>query len=517
MGILDRRCSVMMFAPPTIRRFVSVLAVAFAFPLVSTGQSTSYTAERAVETGANCDITIKGLQTQLEAQAEQIRQLEEKLGTFSAGLGPGECNLSCNPVKRRLPVIVEETVPPCHRASSDEFKSLGFYATYDRGFAILPFDARQTPFELRVNGWIQFRHHGFARDVPTWTDNAGVIRDVRNRNAFDIERARLSFKGFALDDRLTYFYQLDGDSDGRHTVDFFDYWWAWQCNDNFRLQLGKRKVAASRHWLLGARRTRFADRPMATDFFRPDRTIGLWGLGRLGERGRYEIMVGNGYRTANLPNAETDDQFTYAVTQYFDPFGDFGGQVVDYDFSDTPLFRIGHSFVFSPTSSDQLANPLRETDFLRLSDGTRLNQVGALAPGVTVWDLDIYFYSVDMALKWRGWSVNSEVYFRWLKEIRADGPLPVDDLSQTGFYIEGGTFIVPRILDVNFRYSEVDGLFGRATEYAFGLNCYPLNRHTLKLTFDVTILDGSPLNNTASDILVGDDGVLFRTQFQAEF
>ena len=39
----------------------------------------------------------------------------------------------------------------------------------------------------------------------------------------------------------------------------------------------------------------------------------------------------------------------------------------------------------------------------------------------------------------------------------------------------------------------------------------------MKVSFDVTSLDDSPLQIRASDILVGDDGVLFRTQFQAEF
>ena len=39
----------------------------------------------------------------------------------------------------------------------------------------------------------------------------------------------------------------------------------------------------------------------------------------------------------------------------------------------------------------------------------------------------------------------------------------------------------------------------------------------VKLSFDVTQFDGSPLQNRTSDILVGDDGTLFRTQFQAEF
>ena len=33
----------------------------------------------------------------------------------------------------------------------------------------------------------------------------------------------------------------------------------------------------------------------------------------------------------------------------------------------------------------------------------------------------------------------------------------------------------------------------------------------------MTVLDGSPIQNRATDILVGDDGTLFRTQLQAEF
>ncbi|MFK7767266.1 MAG: porin [Mariniblastus sp.] len=434
------------------------------------------------------------------------------------GLGPGEVNEDAEPATRRLPVVVEEIVKPGKEASDDQFKKLKFYADYDKGFAILPYNKKKTPFDLRINGWIQFRHHGFARNVTDWTDNAGVTRPVRNRNAFDIERARLSFKGAALDERLTYFYQLDGDTDGRHGVDFFDYWWSWKFSDRFRVQFGKRKVTAGRQWLLGARRTRFIDRPIANDFFRPDRTIGVFGIGKIGETGHYEAMIGNGYRTSNLPNSTTDDQFTFAFNQYFDPNGDYGGQLVDFDNNLNPLIRFGHSFVYSPITSDALGNPQAETDFLRLSDGTRLNQTGALSPGVTVSGANVLFYGVDAAAKWRGWSINSEVFMRWLNDFEADGPLPVDSLMQRGFYVEGGRFLIPQKLDVNLRYSEINGLVGGGTEYAAGLNWYPLqNSYKFKWSFDVTVLDGSPLNNSASDILVGDDGTLFRTQIQAEF
>lgn len=441
-----------------------------------------------------------------------------KISSIFDGLEPEAINFGKENKIRRLPVITEETVKPGEKASKKLFEKLDYFATYDKGFAIVPFNKKKNPFDIKINGWIQFRYNGFARDVDSWTDNAGVTRTVRNRNALDIERARLSFKGTALDPRLTYFYQLDGDTDGRHTVDFFDYWWSWKFSDRFNVQVGKRKVSGSRQWLLGARRTRFIDRPMANDFFRPDRTIGIWGRGKTGETGSYEVMIGNGYRTSNLPNNVTDDQFTFAFSQHFDPYGKFGGQLVDFDYTCDPLIRIGHSFVYSPITSEALGAPNDETDFLRLADGTRLNQIGALSPGLTVSGVDVYFYGVDLAAKWNGWSVNSEVFLRWLENLEANGALPVDSLMQRGFYVEGGRFIIPKKLDCNFRYSEVNGLVGGGSEYAAGLNWYPkTDSFKIKCSFDVTVLDGSPLNNSSSDILVGDDGTLFRAQFQAEF
>jgi hypothetical protein len=461
------------------------------------------------------------LKALLDDQAAEIRELRERLDQResiyeSTNVQDPYCGVA-TPI-RRLPVVVENpSEPSCDTAGTSEFHSLRFYTDYDKGFVIRPVNADKHPFELKMNGWIQFRHHAFSRDVDSWTDNAGVTRPVRNRNAFDIERARLVFSGYAQDPRLTYFLQLDGDTDGGDAVDFFDYWWAWECSDEFQFQMGKRKVPGSRQWLLGARHTRLIDRPMACDFFRPDRTVGVFGIGKIGDTGHYEVMAGNGYNTANLPISATDDRFAFAATNYFDPLGDYGGQLVDFEGTCDPLVRIGHSFVYSPQAADTVGVPLDEADFIRLSDGTRLTQIGALAAGVTVSDFDIYFYGVDAAMKWNGWSVNAELFLRWIEDIRGDGALPVSALYQHGFYVEGGRFIVPQLLDWNVRYSQIDGQFGERSEYAAGVNWYPLEKSTMKVSFDITALDGSPLQNTSSDILVGDDGVLFRTQFQAEF
>lgn len=462
------------------------------------------------------------LRTQLDAQAAEIEALRARLDSQPVQYGPipesAYPDCYCGPDIYRLPVVVDQPwCEPCEGGNPPSLHKLNFYADYDRGFVIRPVNPDTHPFEMKIGGRIQFRYGGFARDTETYTDNANDTFPVRNRNRFDIERARLKFSGYALDQRLTYFLQLDGDTDGDHGVDFFDYWWGWEFDEDFKVLIGKRKVPASRQWILSSAKTRLVDRPMANDFFRPDRSVGLFAVGKMGERSEYEIMLGNGYNTTNIRNSRTDDQLAIAYSQFFDPWGDYGSQVVDWDYVCDPRVRIGHSAVYAPTDDQEQGVPLGEGDFLRLTDGTILTKTGALAPTVTVSSFDVILYGVDAAVKYRGWSANAEVFFRWIQNIEADGALPVSELFQRGFYVEGGKFLIPQTLDFNVRYSQVNGRYGNASDYAAGFNWWPLDTSNLKLSLDLTYVDGSPLNNSSSDILVGDDGALVRAQVDAAF
>ena len=462
------------------------------------------------------------LRARLDAQAAEIQALRTRLDQQPVQYGPlpesAYPNCYCGPNMYRLPVVVDQPwCPPCEGGNPPTLHKLNFYVDYDKGFVIRPINPDLHPYELKIGGRIQFRHHAFVRNVDTFTDNAGTTFPVRNRNVFDIERARLKFTGYALDPRFKYFLQLDGDTDGRHGVDFFDYWWGWQFNEDLLVMMGKSKVPASRQWILSSANTRLVDRPMANDFFRPDRSVGLFAFGKLGERSEYGFMLGNGYNTANLPEVLTDDQLAVAGSHFFDPWGEFGSQIVDWDYVCDPRLRIGHSFVYAPTQDQTQGQPLGEGDFLRLTDGTQLTATGALAPAVTVTSFDVILYGVDAAVKYRGWSANAEVFFRWIKDIQGDGALPTDELFQRGFYVEGGRFLVPKKLDFNVRYSQVDGFYGHSSDYAAGINWWPLDTSKLKVSLDATVLDGSPLQNTSSNILLGDDGVLIRAQVDAAF
>jgi hypothetical protein len=386
---------------------------------------------------------------------------------------------------------------------------------YDRGI-FLNLDNDEDSFELKMNLRMQFRNSTFSPMADFWIDNAGVVRPIEDRQNFDTERARLILSGHAFVPEMKFFLQLDGDHDGGHFVDFFDYWWGWQFSDAFELQFGKRKVAAGRNWLLGAFDTRLADRPFSTDFFRPGRSVGVWIVGDPTDNSHYEIAATDGFRTDNLTPFETNNTFAFSGTGWWDPLGSYGSATpVDFESHNDPAMRVGYSWVTS--AKGQRGQFLRDTDFVRLSDGTRLTNFGALGPGATVDTFDLALLAMDAGIKYRGWSLNAEYFLRWITDIKADMPLTTSGVFQHGFYVEGGYFVLPRKFEVNAHVANVRGDFGTTTGIAAGFSWYPGKTNNFKLTVDTTFIDGSPVNSTGSDILVGDHGILTRIQMQARF
>ncbi len=390
-----------------------------------------------------------------------------------------------------------------------------FYFDYDGGFVIRPIDKRATPFELKVKARMQFRYVGFSRDEKTWTDNAGVTRPIEIRNDFEIERGRLEFLGFFYDPNLQFYINIDADTDDNHDAKFHDFWVNYKFSDALNVYVGKAFVPGSREWLSGSTRTHLADRSMATTFFRPDRTIGVWAIGEPIEDLHYRIMLGNGFNTTDRKPRDVDDRFMYAGSFWWDVLGDFGKGFADLDCHETPVVRIGTSLVFASQEPHDDGTVQAEQKFVRLSDGTRLTDPGALAPGVTVNSFDVFLWSIDAAVKFAGWGVHGEYYFRWLDTFgTTGGPIPHNELYTDGFYVDVGRMLIDQRLELVGRISNVDGFYGTSWEYAAGFNWYLNGKHSNKITFDIAVLDGSPTSNSGPNFEAGMDGILYRMQWQ---
>ena len=109
-------------------------------------------------------------------------------------------------------------------------------------------------------------------------------------------------------------------------------------------------------------------------------------------------------------------------------------------------------------------------------------------------------------MKYRGLESECGVLLQRIDRIRADRDVPYEGLFQHGFYVEAGFFVLPQRLELKAHDSRVSGEFATRNEYTGGFRRDFHQGKNLHFTFDVTALDGSPLHNTASDILAGDDG-----------
>lgn len=102
---------------------------------------------------------------------------------------------------------------------------------------------------------------------------------------------------------------------------------------------------------------------------------------------------------------------------------------------------------------------------------------------------DVFLYSIDANLKYRGLTLLGEYYLRWLTDF--DGA-PVDELFDHGFMLQAGYFVCREKLELLARWSREVGDSGNlggsdqsADEVAAGIAWY-IRGHNLKFVFDAT-------------------------------
>lgn len=462
---------------------------------------------------AASDVDIQTLVERLEAAEHEIRTLKaEKLEPVS----PDHLFEPVAPASFTVPGVCGS----CGAASSggcgcgssaSKASAPGsrFYVDYDRGFVIRPYDKKTTPFELKINGRMQFRYNGFKSDGPT-----------PSRNNFEVERGRIVLRGFVYDPALQYFINIDSDTDDNHRVIFHDFWVNYKFCDAFNLHAGKGKVGGSYTWWEPSIPFRFVDRDVATTFFRQDRTIGVWASGDVGadKEFHYHALVGNGLRTSDLEDEDVDDLFAASLMTWWNVLDDVGKGFSDLKWHNCLAVRVGQGYAFANQNESPTGTVLPESRWVRLGNGTRLTDAGALAPGVTVNGFDYHLLSAFFLAKYQGWSANGEFYYRWINNFdTTGGPSPHSDLEAHGFYASVGKMIVPKSLELNARISGINTSFGDSWEYAGGINWFIDGTHNQKLQFDVTVLDGIPTGNTSPNLEVGQNGLLYRFQYQLSF
>lgn len=394
-----------------------------------------------------------------------------------------------------------------------------FRVDYDNGFAILPRDPDETPYSLRIRNQNMFRYDGFSRAEPSWTDSAGNQLPINNSSYFGIPRGRLIFSGNAIMPRLSYLLNIDYNSVTNQPIGFRAFWLSYRFSKALELYVGQSKVPGSREWIESAfAPLQSADRTMATTFFRPSLSQGMWITGEPLDDVFYHAMVSNGFNTLNLQPEQLNNRFAWSGSAWWEPWGEFGRGYSDLQHHQEAAIRLGGCYTYALGSGNQSASDAVENSPIRLSDGTVITTPGALAPGVTLLSYDISLAAIDMAWKYRGLSLSSELYFQDLLGLQGTGPLPIASTSAFGGFVKGGWFVVPRETEVYARTSYVTGAYGSGYELGGGFNrFFAPGKDNLFFTCDAAWLENSPAGQNRTGFVAGQTGLLVRAQIVAAY
>lgn len=463
---------------------------------------------------ASSDLEVRRLPPVDEGRADEVVTLVEWRNEFVE-------------VANDVPLPGNQTDLATEEPEQDELQSLGEWLQqtrvgYDRGFVVssdrsLNLQAGESPFLLRINGIMQLRQTRF--------ESTGPNRDL---NQFQLIRGRLAFSGHALTPDMGYFVQLDGRSsagdefrllDCFMDFDFGRNWWGWD-RRALVFKAGKYKVPFTLARYISAREFEFTDRSVSSMYFDVNRSLacGLYGQSSFASMPiEWETAMFNGLVTGGAETGSSgalDNNFAFSGRLMAYPTGEWGaGALADLDWHETLATRIGGAFVGSEINRAGLT----EFESIRVVDsGARLS---AILPA-SVTEYNVHMYCVDASCKYRGWSITSEYYFRWIDEFVGDA---IPALFDHGFWLQAGKFIVPGKLELITRWSRVVGDSGTlgatvesADEVAGGWVWY-FNGQNARLTFDATHLNGAPISASSLDIFPGDRGWLFRTQIQLAF
>lgn len=449
------------------------------------------------------------VQVQAEPSANPI--FEQPAANLNPSADTAPLNLAAQPNS--------DLAPPVGGAQARPSEFL--LGRYDNGFVLVaPKNPKETPFAMKANIVTQERYTGFFRNVENWQPmNQKIGTPVNNRSTFDVNRAYLGFSGFALDPKLQYSFILATTS--TVNVSYILAVLGYQFNKEFGLFGGFNKVPGSREWFESFKNTMGVDRSLATTFFRPSMSPGVWITGEPLTNFHYYGMISNSINSLTQLGDRQTTQMCYSGNLWWEPLGSFGPGFADAEFHENLAIRLGTTGLYERQNrqviyTTALDNP--ENTVTRLSNGIAIFDPGAIAPGVNLLSATNRFWSVDAGLKYRGLGLSGEYYFRWLDNFQTNKPLPgIQKIFDSGGYLQLSYAVLPKKLEFYSKTSLVAGPYGSGNDYGGGLNWYVNGSRKWRATAEVLQVNRSPAFNILTPYRVGQSGTIMMFQLLTDF
>ena len=461
---------------------------------------------------------LKQMAEQQKNLLEQVDRLQKRLDSRATIDIPSASSTSTSTVNNPLTAVDPgPNVPPPYAVlgpppGQPAAKQIEKEDRYRDGIIIYQNpDNAKVPFLLKFNINTQLRYLNTTDSKEFFVDHLGVSREVHNRNDITVNRAMFILAGYMFSPKLQYSFTAWTSAGASSIVLAGNI--GWRFNKALTITGGYTGVPGSRSLVSTFPFFAPIDRSMADNFFRPGFTQGVWASGEPIKGFNYIAFVGNGLNTLSISANKIDTHLVYSGSVWWEPLGSYGvagkswQMYDDYQGSNKVRIRIGTSFTHS--REDRFSNldqSSPDNTSLYNSDGVLTFSTGAFAPGVTVDKATYNMWAIDGGLKWRGFSVNTQYFMRWLGNFEADGPLPLTSTFDHGFELTAGHFVVPKKLVLYVRGSKVFGQFLSPSEYGGGFKWYFLPTERIWMNGELIRVNHAPYGGAFTPYTAGMNG-----------
>jgi hypothetical protein len=259
-------------------------------------------------------------------------------------------------------------------------------------------------------------------------------------------------------------------------------------------------------------------RLIGDEFFRPSYTTGINFKGDITEHLRYQAMLANNTSQLGVSALELDNGLNTFVGALAWETGNFGLAWGDFDNHQKIATRLGAHFNRShETAQSQPGAETIENTQIRLGDGTIVFTPNIFGRGTQVTALDWKMTCADVGLKYHGFSLDGEYYWRWLNNFGGPGTAGRPEIRNHGFQLQASAMAVPKTLQFYTGGSMVLGNLGGGYDTRVGLNWFPFKNKVVRWNGEGLLLYRSPVGYTSVPYNVGSTGFVFHTSLEMAF
>ncbi len=361
----------------------------------------------------------------------------------------------------------------------------------------------------------------------TYTNAFGQTSNIKNRQDVQVNKVMIFFAGWFLDPKFRYFLYVwtNNTAQGQAAQVVVAGNLSYNFNKHFTLIGGIISLPGVRStegnypmWLS------VDNRMTGDEFFRPSYTTGLGVKGEIIEKLEYAFAIGNNLSQLGIDAGQLDNEFNTVVAalDYFPTTGEYGmfdGSFGDFEDHQQAATRLGAHF--SRSDEDRQGQPTNN-DFdnvqIRLSDGSVIFSPNLFGAGTQIDRVRYQMTCFDAGIKYHGYALEGEYYWRWLNNFTVTGPpLTFDQIKDNGFQLQGSGMILPQTLQLYMGYSKIYGDYGNPWEFRTGLNWFPFKNRYMRFNGQYIYIEKSAVGNNSLPYTVGGTGSIYTLDLEINF